>query len=197
MIILDFIFTDINRTGSTSVRDALGLRDKAMHQPAFVKKDSLGEETWETTTSFSIIRNPYERAVSQYLHRKCFHDDVETLFEFLKKVHIRKQYYWQPEDARYLPRLFWPQVNFLMDKRFNEIIVDELIQFSNLEEGVRDLTGYEIPHRGSANVNKPYASFIDFESKKLIDLIYEEDFERLGYTKSLDSDKVENQRKLF
>lgn len=175
-----------------------------MHEPAYLKKQRIGDDDFFDNFRFSIVRNPYERAISQYLHRRHFHDDVDDLYSYLHKVHIRKQYYPQPADSDYLARLFWPQVNFLMDENYEHFLVPEINigHFEDLENEVNRIlstidVNVDLPYRTQLTTDHtPYAQHLTPLAKKTIDFIYHEDFEKLGYSKVVDPDES-NARRLF
>ena len=64
---MEFVFIHINKTGGSSIELALGYSPE--HKTAVVKRKELGKGAWKKLFSFTIVRNPWDRAVSHY-HRK-------------------------------------------------------------------------------------------------------------------------------
>jgi hypothetical protein len=59
----------IQKTGGTSVRNALGIT-RTPHETAFQIRDDIGQEAWDSAFTFTFVRNPFDRLVSNYFHRK-------------------------------------------------------------------------------------------------------------------------------
>ena len=64
----DVEFIHINKTGGSSIEKALGL--PFSHQTASMRVARLGTEEWNRRYSFTFVRNPWDRLVSQYHYRK-------------------------------------------------------------------------------------------------------------------------------
>ena len=121
---------------------------------------------------FSVARNPWDRMVSMYYHA-LRHDNYNSTFtEYIKKpghyIH-----------GRQLP------LNF----RLNNDNIDYIIQFDNLEEGVKHVMNklniykYELPHYNH-NTDRPKKSYRDFyneETKNYIAEKFSWDIDKFGY----------------
>ena len=64
----DFIFVHIPKTAGTSIVDFLGLYSKK-HLTLIQIKELVGLD-WYRSFKFSFVRNPYDRAVSQYFQQQ-------------------------------------------------------------------------------------------------------------------------------
>lgn len=69
------VFIHINRTGGTSIERALGhdgykgdtFQD---HREPHAVRAEIGDDKWQRYFKFSVVRNPWDKMVSMYHHRK-------------------------------------------------------------------------------------------------------------------------------
>jgi hypothetical protein len=204
-----FIFVHINKTAGTSITEALApslewndivlgatpigqaldqpFKDRFglyKHSTAREIRAVVGADAWSESTTFAVVRDPVERAISfyQYLRR------METAASPLRRLR-RRLFGWQPawnglvalRDSRsfsdfirhpilrYEPG-FIPQHAFLSGED-DEIIVDRLLRFETISEDFEDLAhglglgALRIGHEnrsGSGNRLSIPASDIDF-----------------------------------
>jgi len=132
-------------------------------------------------TKFSVVRNPYDRAVSWFrnVQRHEFHQlqlgvsgDI-GFKEFLLTAAGKG--------------LGAPQCDFIKDS-YGSIAIDEILRFEELETDFRkfaakhSLKGLTLPHKLKADsVN--YLDFYDDECVDIVNKIYSEDFQLFGYKK--------------
>src|SRR5512142_172165 len=118
---LDYVFIHINKTGGSSVERALGL--PFQHKTAVELREEIGAGRWARCFKFTIVRNPWDRAVSHFYYR------VQTnqtglaerpipFAEWVERVYVER-------DPRYhdQPRMFMPQVDWIADEG-GRILVD-------------------------------------------------------------------------
>jgi hypothetical protein len=214
-----FIFVHIPKTAGLSVTDAFGkygrkqsrsllrsitrrlpLRESPErahfreHDPAFVMIRKLGREAFERFLSFSVVRNPFDHAVSHYEYMKQFRIESTarkvgemTFEEYL--VYRMKAPLWNDTIFARLP----DQTYFLTD-RAGDIAVDRMIRFENLSMELHDLAQeLQLPEFTLQHVNKtksrsdkrPFQSYFDHTTEELVRQIYDRDFERFGYARSV------------
>ena len=159
------------------------------HEPALKMVQKLSRRRFDELTSFSVVRDPFDHAVSHYEYMKQFRIasvaekvGAMTFNEYLR--YRTKKPFWNDTVFARLP----DQCYFLMDSN-NQICVDRLIRFENLQQEMQalaadlDLKGYQLPHKNKTkSQRKPLRSYYDQESIDLVRKIYRRDFEHLGYS---------------
>lgn len=89
------------------------------HIPAIVVKNMVSEKIWNNYYKFCIERNPWEKTLSHFYHMKKKHPEQIKFFDdYLKKDLVPKDF------------CLYSNIND------NQIIVDKIIQYENLEEGL-------------------------------------------------------------
>ena len=73
----NFVFIHINKTGGTSIAKNLGFFSKRHYSVREVQK-IIGFD-WHDAFTFTVVRNPYDRIVSQFEHaRMNNHSNIRT-----------------------------------------------------------------------------------------------------------------------
>lgn len=173
----------IPKTGGTSFRKAL-LPDitETRHELA----GDFDAKTWERNFTFAVVRNPFERALSQYVFH-CHgryqgvllrsHPDLKGLsFEaYLRRYVVRK--------AR---KMFYPQVDYIVHPVSTKPI-DFLGRFETLAEDFRRLLAelgrepMKLPHAQASN-HDHYSRYYDATTRELVQRAYSVDLDELGYS---------------
>jgi hypothetical protein len=196
------IFVHIPKTGGTSVEDLIwpgprttddlwmGFIDRyhnkyqtggLQHLLAAQIREEVGTDVFSRYYKFSIVRNPWDRAVSQFV----FMDTRDDLREFLgmKKGDGLKKY---AELIRKKKHVQWePQVNFVRDAN-GESLLDYIGRFEAFSGSVFHalraigIKANSIPHRKKGQ-RGPYQDYYDAESREMIAAMYAADIEAFGY----------------
>lgn len=117
---------------------------------------------------FSVVRNPYDRIISEYYWRQRLFGLNQSLNQFVK--HFTKTYNDPRWDNHGMPQ------SWFLDRNF--ITVFKYEQLNTLWKVLRDITGYNIPD----SIPKTYDhSLLSKASKKYIQTLYDEDFARFNY----------------
>ena len=182
----DFIFIHINKTAGSSVVDALGV--PLEHRTAQEKIDQLGREIWDNRLTFAVIRNPYDRAVSHYLHRRrtvrggLSPESEVTFTEWLTDVHIKRD-----PEIRNHERMFIPQYYWIHDKASGECLVDSILRFEELSTGFAQICSQlgrhdaVLPHHKRSSRSR-YQDYYDDAAREIVAKAYELDISTFGYT---------------
>lgn len=214
-----FIFVHIPKTAGISVTDAFGgygrgrvrtiLRSISrrlpfhesperahfrVHEPATKMIQKLGRSVFDEYLSFSVVRNPFDHAVSHYEYMKQFRIDstaqkvgAMTFEEYLR--YRMKPPFWNDTIFARLP----DQTYFLIEST-GALAVNRLIRFENLSTELEALaTDLKLPEFKLRHVNKtksksdkrPFQSYYDPTTEGIVRKIYDRDFDMLGYSRTL------------
>ena len=178
----DFIFIHINKTAGSSIEKALGLHFE--HKTALEKRAELGQNHWESRFSFAFVRNPWDRAVSQYYYRKRTNKTGLTaggigFLEWLQRV-------YGDQDPKYYnnPRMFMPQWKWISDEE-GKPIIDFIGRFETLAADIEVVCrrlGREatLPHLKRSKRGN-YREYYDEAGRKLVERRFKLDIEHFGY----------------
>lgn len=173
-------FIHINKTGGSSIEKALGL--PFGHQTAAMRVARLGAEEWNRRYSFTFVRNPWDRLVSQYHYRKSrgrLGSDVDF------RSWVRATLLECDEDLRGWSVMFLSQVDRISSPN-GDVLVDDIFRFENLEEDFGRLCrriGLDavLPHRKPSS-HLHFSEYYDDETADIVAQVFQRDFELLGYS---------------
>lgn len=154
----DTLFIHIPKNAGVSINTHLQMDDKN-HQIAWRVRKWLGEEDWNKVFSFSVVRNPFDRAVSMWSH-------------FGRAQPFDKWLWDNAETEGILDLRQWP---WICDPATKEPIVKMILRFEQLDDFFVD-----IPH---LNVGKHplYSEIFGAEDVEIIQERCSHDFELFGY----------------
>lgn len=179
----NFIFIHINKTGGSSVAWALKLPFE--HLTAAEKMAMVGRKRWEQCLTFTIVRNPWDKVVSQYHYRlktnQTEMSDIPIPFnEWVQRA-------FGEQDPLYydFPKMFMTQTEWLADTD-GRILVDEIVRFENLDEGFARVMqkigkGVTLPHLRKSK-HDHYRDYYDTETAAIIHNYFKKDIDNFGYT---------------
>jgi hypothetical protein len=172
------IFIHIAKCGGSSVNKVLrahggidfhGGIPMKHHSPWWQLQEWLTRRQWQTYFKFAIIRNPWDRIVSQY------EDHQVTRYEMPFKEFLK------------LPYLCPPCCSLIVDNG-GGIQVDQVVQFENYEEEMQKIwnrIGIKIaktPHMRKAKSRRPYREYYNWQMRSFVAHRYKQDIEYFGYT---------------
>jgi len=181
----DYIFVHINKTAGTSIINIIG---KPFRKHLTTKEiiKVIGQDKWDKAYKFAVVRNPWDKVVSQYKHN--IKNNVTNMAK--KEISFKDwiactygknkvEYYY------YRPQMFLPQAEWLKDFE-GKIDLDKIIRFENLTDEMNLVFNTLGIHQELPHVNKTsktnYRDFYDDTTQKIIADWFHEDIEFFGYT---------------
>jgi hypothetical protein len=178
-----FVFVHINKTGGTSISQALGI-PWARHETAGTIRGRLGPKEWDRRFKFAFVRNPFDRVVSQYHYRvktgqSGLGDRPVAFEEWVSLAYgARAAPYYNAE------MMFMPQVRWVRDDAGNDLL-DFVGRFERLEDDfarVARVVGVDatLPHLKRSS-HEPYRGYYSDETRALVADRYRDDLDAFGY----------------
>lgn len=214
-----FIFVHIPKTAGLSMTDALDpfRRPRArtlarsisrrlpfvesperahfrVHEPASKIIAKLSRPVYDGFQSFSVVRDPFDHAVSHYEYMKQFRIRSTAIrvgqMSFEQYLDYRmKSPFWNDTIFARMP----DQAYYLLDDQ-GELAVNRLLRFERLTEDfgglVEDLglTGARLRHVNktkSKSDRRPYLAYYDATTEEMVRTLYARDFDLFGYAREL------------
>jgi len=167
------------------------LRTTNKHATADDCKYFLSSEVYDKYHKFSVVRNPFARAVSWYMFRlqRLMQGRIRTngvaadaAVELELNIMLSqgfqswvRNYAFQPWNGTWFslatPQSFWLNDDF------------EVIKYEDIDQGIRHLKGFErgLKNRLKKTKEVNYRSFYDRKTRQYIGKMFEEDIERFEY----------------
>jgi hypothetical protein len=151
------------------------------HLTAALVRDAVGSERFERYFKFTVIRNPWDRAVSQYVFMQR-RPDLRELAGIAEDASFTA--YLRAIAAAPAHVQWTAQERFLYDAD-GRLLVDRIVRFETLDQqiaGVFARLGIEaeLPHRNAGERGEA-RHYYDDESRALVAQLYAGDIERFGY----------------
>jgi hypothetical protein len=171
------IFIHINKNAGTSILTSFN--KKKFHLTVEELTELLGERTLKECIKFAIIRNPYDRVVSQYKHRVKTNQSnlMSENIDLNKWVELTfsQNYNGKYRDKK---RMFLTQLKWLRDKN-GAWRVDEILMFDNLKNDFNKFCekySFKARLNHENKSNSIYSDSLNQSSKVIIYNYFKEDF---------------------
>jgi hypothetical protein len=181
----NYIFIHINKTAGTSIIEVIG-KPFRKHLTAKEVINVIGQKKWDDAYKFTVVRNPWDKVVSQYKHNIKVNSSNMAEQEISFKDWLcctlgepRNEFYY----AR--PQMFYPQVEWLKNYQ-GKIDMDKVIRFENLDVGINEVfellsIDTNLPHL-NRTPKTTYRDFYDEESRQIVNDWFLEDTREFSYT---------------
>ena len=171
------LFLHIPKTAGTSIIDWLdrhtnvSWKSKIGMHNSFETLDAVSSKQY---SSFTVVRNPWDRIVSNYVFLEPrFRKFLGTFEEFIHKLK-------DPCFSLGEPRFFRPQTEWIT------LPIDHILKYENLSQDfkiIQDYVGkYEPLPILNTTEHKRYQDYFNDTTKKIIEEVYKSDIEKFDYT---------------
>lgn len=180
---INFAFIHVPKCGGTSITQAIGQRIK-LHDTAVERRHKLGHDRWNSIYSFSIVRHPYDRALSYYFFTKNTAYAESRLANLELNDWVRAALRDKTLGNHTPYRQLAPCYSWLTDKE-GSVIVDDVFQLETLEQTWPQIklrvgaTG-QLPHANRSGRKTKHTVF-DKTSLRILRDHFQSDFEHFGY----------------
>ena len=148
----------------------------------------INKKIWDTYYKFVIIRNPWERAVSDYIWMIHAIKKVDSFKNFLLRDGKFKDVLTNENNDSYRGDHLNKQKDYFFYNG-NEVIYDNIIRMEDINTGlnkvISDLSLPDDFFKRKVNVSKKkydhYSHFYNAKKKRLFEYIFSEDIEFLDY----------------
>ncbi|MEM6395433.1 MAG: sulfotransferase family 2 domain-containing protein [Bacteroidota bacterium] len=146
-------------------------------------KMEVGEEIFKSYFKFSIVRNPWEKVISQYVYMKSKRKDLRKYLGMSRYTSLKK-YLHLIQKKKHVQ--WMSQSDFLLDSN-GYILADKIIRFENLNpESISIFNQLNIPNHQLPHINKSerrhYTSYYNDLTKEMVADIYKKDIDLFKYT---------------
>ena len=177
-----FILIHINKTGGSSVEQALGLRFE--HLTALEKIAQVGRPQWDSAYTFAFIRNPWDKVVSHY-HYRVQTNQTNLGANPLSFAQWVERTYGRQDPAYYdNPKMFMPQVDWITDAD-GKLLVNFVGRFERLAADFKTICRHlgreaTLPHL-KASKRGNYRDYYDEPTQQIVADWFRKDIERFAY----------------
>jgi len=160
------------------------------HADTLTIMSQVTEEVWDTYLKFSIIRNPWDRSISDFFWKRRQDPAIKPRKRFYHYLGIPFNELSQPKKALHD---FLESDEFVNNDRFyvmdDELCVDFVIRYESLEEDLTEVCNrigiptVELPHlkTGFRQKRYHYSKYFDEESKEIVAKKHKNDIRLFGY----------------
>lgn len=176
------IFIHVPKNAGTSLTNALKMVDGGHHTHEYYKHKY--PNIFDNYVKISVIRNPWDRIVSNYEYAKMeksyWHSfDKSTIwgphpdYEILKNISFEECVNKLVKDRSIFKHHGWgPQNEYIVHN--NKIIVDQILEISQLNEYIKNNFSIELPFINKSN-NKNYKQYYNQDLIDKVGEIYFDD----------------------
>ncbi len=150
------------------------------HLTAPLVRTVVGESVFDAYYRFAFVRNPWDRAVSQFVFMARRPDlraylglgERDEFKRYLALVPEREHVQWMPQTA------------FLYDRK-GDLLVHDVLRFERFEEEARTLfarlgISAALPHEKRGE-RAEFASYYDDEAREMVAELYADDIRAFAY----------------
>ena len=147
----------------------------------------VDRQIWDQYFKFSFVRNPYDRAHSDYLWMMKDRGVSGTFEEYITASGPFERFLAHSQEKTTRNEHLTPQYEFLYDEN-GALLVDKVYRFESLEADFKDIcnrlgiTYSSLPHVKKNTQKAHYRDFYDVNTKSLVEEKYGKDLELFNYS---------------
>jgi hypothetical protein len=151
-------------------------------------REEVGDDIFKNFYKFTIVRNPWDKIVSQFMYMQKRRDlrefsgmkEDDSLKVYLSLILKKKHVQWEHQYKFFLDDNGEPLVDYIgrFEKFDND--VKQILKKRNLNKTMFGLRNRKIPHYYKSK-REHYRYYFDEESSEMVQEMYKKDIELLGY----------------
>ena len=144
-------------------------------------RQEVGEEIFKSYFKFTIVRNPWDKAISQFYYMS-HRPDLREYIGMEENDSFKK--YLELTEKK--PHVQWEKQHKFFQDDNGETIVDYIGRLETMQKDATNIfqrlgINAEIPHV-NATKHKHYSEYYDDESREMVREMYKEDIRILNYS---------------
>jgi chondroitin 4-sulfotransferase 11 len=196
------IFVHIPKCGGTSIEDVLWPGPRSVQdlwkgqiddvnkyqtggmQHLFARhiREEVGEEVFRSYFKFALVRNPWDKVMSQFVRTKYRRGDLRKKLGVRKSVDLAAYL----NAIRKVTNVQWEAQHKFLEDENGDLIVDHIGRFEQIDKEFDficetiGLPKVPLPHMKKSE-RSHYRDYYDAETRQAAAEIYSEDIEKFGY----------------
>lgn len=179
------------------IREAADRAYLRKHETALDMRNKMGASAFSRFLKFTVVRNPFDHAVSHYEYLKEFRNPKKA--QEFAAMSFADYLHWRTEKRGLFVPFFSilpSQAHFVVDETGERLLVDRVLRFENLADDFDALTqDLGLPNVKMQRINptkakkkgRSFASYYDDKTVAVVQKLYAGDFRLFGYDRNLPS----------
>lgn len=167
------------------------------HETACDLRNKIGASQFSDFFKFTVVRNPFDHAVSHYEYLKEFRNPKKA--QMFAAMSFVDYLHWRTEKrGMFVPffSILPDQTHFLVDKRGKKLLIDRVLRFENLADDFENLTqdlgiaNVKMQRVNSTKAKQKGRSIISYYDEKTVEIVqklYARDFSFFEYDTNVHS----------
>lgn len=151
-----------------------------------LQTELISQEHWDTYFKFAFVRNPWDRAYSDYKWVQSFAHVTGSFKDYITGKGAFKEIFNNVDSPQYLGDHLMSQIDFVEMPKPHQL--DFIGSFENFDKDIKtvllklNIQKEFLLHKNRSHRNKDYSLFYTNSNRKLVALKYKEDIEKFDYT---------------
>lgn len=173
----NFIFIHVIKTAGTSIHNTFG--GKPQHLSILDVINKRPDIALEDYFKFTVIRNPWDKMISQFHYNRKKFIDTDSFDEYIKYMYDGNKI--STFNPRHLP--------WFVDAS-GRILIDYFVKYEELQQGINhvcDVVGcpkLKLKHKNSTKKHRKFSHYTDYynnDTMKMVEEFFKDDIEYFGF----------------